>query len=132
MLLEVIEQNESFHPKRELAVYPLRKKVNFDTPPTVFNAPSYGMEARAQDPEVVSQALVVCFPKVAASALCDLTFKAPKDPQFSGKIWLVFMNSTRACYQLFRALALPMSPSPVYTLELLVRGWRRVPTVAVD
>lgn len=46
--------------------------------------------------------------------------------KFSGKIWPVFVNPSRACYQLYRALALPVSPSPVYTLELLARAWRNV------
>ena len=56
----------------------------------------------------------------------DLTLKAPNTREFSGRIWPVFVNSTRTCYQLFKALALPVSPSSQYTLELLARAWRCV------
>lgn len=58
--------------------------------------------------------------------------KAPNTRKFLGRIWPVFVNSTRVCYQLFKALALPVSPSPVYTLELLARGWRYITHEALE
>ncbi|KAA8577486.1 hypothetical protein FQN60_008548 [Etheostoma spectabile] len=84
------------------------------------------MEARAQGVNAIAHALVSCFPRVAALSLKDLTLKAPNTGEFSGRIWPVFVNSTRTCFQLFRALTLPVSPSPEYTLELLARAWRCV------
>lgn len=125
-LLEVIRRNDRFSPKREPAVYPIAREDDFNisTAVDVLTKAPDAMEARAQEVQVIARALVSCFPRVAASALDDLTLKAPNTRKFSGRIWPVFVNPTRACYQLFKALALPVSPSPVYTLELLARGWR--------
>lgn len=125
-LLQFIIQNGRFSPKRERVLYPIRNEDDFDisTAVDVLTKAPGDMEARAQEVDVIARALVLCFPRVAASALSDLTLRTPNTLRFSARIWPVFVNSTRACYQLFKALALPVSPSPVYTLELLARGWR--------
>eukprot|EP00063_Salmo_salar_P050491 XP_014025326.1 PREDICTED: uncharacterized protein LOC106584481 [Salmo salar] len=100
--------------------------VNICTAVDVLPKGPDNMEARAQEVDVIARALVLCFPRVATSALDELTLRAPNTLRFSARIWPVFVNSTRACYQLFKALALPVSPSPVYILELLARGWRYI------
>ena len=125
-LLEVIMQNDRFSPKRQPVVYPIAREDDFNisTAVDVLSKATEATEARAQEVDVIARALVSCFPRVAASALDNLTLKVPNTRRFSGRIWPVFVNSTRVCYQLFKALALPVSPSPVYTLELLARGWR--------
>lgn len=102
--LEVIERNKRFRSTQELVVYPFTKDVNFNMPPEVDKSPSYATEARAEDVEIISQALVTCFPRVAASALGDLTLKVPKERDFSGR-------SVRQCHQnMLSALQSPSSP----------------------
>lgn len=127
-LLQLIIQNDRFSPKRKTVVYPIRSEddVNICTAVDVLPKAPDNMEARAQEVDVIARALVLCFPRVATSALDELTLRAPNTLRFSARIWPVFVNSTRACYQLFKALALPVSPSPVYILELLARGWRYI------
>lgn len=128
-LLELVVRNARFAPKRQLVVYQPPKQEYFDNISTALDVMaevSEAEEARAQDVESVTLALVSCFPRVAESALPDLTFNPPEIPERVLEIWPLFVNSTRACYQLYRALAIPASPSPVYVLELLARGWRRV------
>ncbi|KAL0961663.1 hypothetical protein UPYG_G00353160 [Umbra pygmaea] len=127
-LLEIIRRNDRFFPRREPVVYPAPREDDFamSTAVDVLTKAPDAVEARAQELDVIARALVSCFPRVAASALDDLTLKTPSTRKFSGRLWPVFVNSTRACYQLFKGLALPVSPSPVYTLELLARAWRCV------
>ncbi|KAJ8009928.1 hypothetical protein DPEC_G00069250 [Dallia pectoralis] len=133
-LLEVIRQNYRFSPKRGSVLYPIASvdSIKISTAVDVLNKTRGAMEARAQEVDVVARALVSYPPRVAASALEDLTLKAPNTPLFSDRIWPVFVNPTRACYKLFKALALPVSPSPMYTLELLARAWRRVTPVVFE
>ena len=129
-LIEVLEQNKRFTVKRGLSVNcPIvvkGDKVNISTAVNVLLKAPDTMEARAQEQNKIVRAIVSCFPRVAASALESLTLKAPNTHRFLGVVWPVYVNATRACYQLFEALALPVSPSPVYVLELLARGFRRV------
>ena len=132
-VVEVISRNARFFCKREPVVYPVAREDDFGISAAVdvmAKAPE-SMEARAQEVAVIARALVSCFPRVAASALDDLALKVSNAHAFSDRIWPAFVNSTRVCYQLFKALALPVSPSPLYTLELLARGWRRVNVEAV-
>lgn len=102
----------------------------FNDIPTVLDLaeslPSGAQETRPQDPETATAAILLCFPRVAETAVSQLTFEPPAWQ--TSKLWPVFVNSTRACYQLFRALDLPVSPSPPYLLELLARGWRGIPS----
>lgn len=84
-------------------------------------------EARAQCPEALAAALVLCFPRVASSAQGGLTLRAPVASVYANRPWPVHVNSTRACYALFKHLAIPPAPSPVYLLEVLARAWRLVP-----
>lgn len=93
----------------------------------VMDVAPIAMEARAQDPEDVTLAILLCFPRVAENAIDQLTFEPPGRKCYTTELWPVFVNSTRACYQLFRALAIPVAPSPAYLLELLARGWRGLP-----
>lgn len=125
-MVEVIKRNVRFSQERDSVIYTNTREEDFNisTAVDVLSKVSEAMEARAQELHVITKALVSCFPRVAVSALEDLTLQTPATRRFSGRIWPVFVNSTRACYQLFKALALPVSPSPVYTLELLARGWR--------
>ena len=133
-ILEVLKQNNGFASKEEPVVYPIRSEedVNISISVDVLTEASDTMEARAQDVDTIVQALVSCFPRVSALALDQLTLMTPNTKKFSGLIWPVFVNSTRACYQLFKALALPVSPSPVYILELLARAWRRVASEVLE
>ncbi|KAF0023413.1 hypothetical protein F2P81_024043 [Scophthalmus maximus] len=83
------------------------------------------MEVRNGDPEAIAEAMVSCFPRVSVSALCELTLKAPdpsalrSDPRI---LWPVFVNPTRACYRLYKSVALPVAPNPAYALEILARS----------
>ncbi|KAK7878290.1 hypothetical protein WMY93_031109 [Mugilogobius chulae] len=83
-------------------------------------------EAAPQSAPEKALAIVLCFPRVATSALEQLTFEVPSREKFSLGVWPVFVNPTRACYQLVRSLALPSSPNPTYVLELLARAWRNL------
>ncbi|KAI4792901.1 hypothetical protein KUCAC02_033096 [Chaenocephalus aceratus] len=127
-LLDSIMRNERFSPERKPVIYPTATGEDFGISTTldVLTEAPGAMEARAQEVPVIARALVSCFPRVAVDALEELTLKAPNTCKFAHNTWPVFVNSTRACYQLFKALALPVSPSPVYVLEMLARGWRHV------
>lgn len=92
---------------------------------TVQSIPSGTKDVRPQDPEDVTAAILLCFPRVAEAAVSQLSFEPPT--RHASKLWPVFVNSTRACYQLFRALDIPVSPNPTYLLELLARGWEGIP-----
>ncbi|TKS64993.1 hypothetical protein D9C73_027785 [Collichthys lucidus] len=132
-LLEAIARNDRFSsPKREPVVVCSSVKqvddvnISMVAVDVLTETTSTGTEARGQDVDVIARALVSCFPRVAVSALHRLTLNVPESRKCSGRIWPLFVNATRACYQLYKALALPVSPSPMYTLELLARAWRRV------
>lgn len=101
--------------------------ADISTAVDVMDVAPIAMEARAQDPEDVTLAILLCFPRVAENAIDQLTFEPPGRKCYTTELWPVFVNSTRACYQLFRALAIPVAPSPAYLLELLARGWRGLP-----
>ncbi|TKS75711.1 hypothetical protein D9C73_010128 [Collichthys lucidus] len=130
-LLEAIARNDRFSsPKREPVVVCSSAKqvddvnISMVAVDVLTETTSTATEARGQDVDVIARALVSCFPRVAVSALHRLTLNVPESRKCSGRIWPLFV--TRACYQLYKALALPVSPSPMYTLELLARAWRRV------
>nr|BBA49240.1 hypothetical protein [Oryzias latipes] len=98
------------------------------TPVALAEIPSH-TEARAQDPEAIAAAIALHFPKVSPCALDRLSLKVPRPSSLradASLFWPVFVNPTRSCHKLFKALALPASPSPAYALETLARGWRRV------
>lgn len=126
-LLDIIKRNEGFSPKRSVCVFPCPEDVNIFTTVNVLNKAPEHMEAKAQRVDTITGALLLCFPRVSPSALEDLRIPVPGMRRFADRMWPVFVNPTRACYQLFRALALPVSPSPMYLLEILARGWRNVP-----
>lgn len=91
----------------------------------VMDVAPFAMEARAQDPEDVTLAILLCFPRVAENTIDQLTFEPPGRKRYTTELWPVFVNSTRACDQLLRALAIPVAPTPVYLLELLARWLER-------
>lgn len=125
-LLQLVERNERFSRYRDPVVYSIVREDDFNISIAVevLDTAPEAVEARAQEVDVIAQAIVSCFPRVAALALDNLTLKVANTRKFWGRVWPLFVNSTRMCYRLFRSLALPVSPSPVYMLELLARGWR--------
>ncbi|KAE8287285.1 hypothetical protein D5F01_LYC13323 [Larimichthys crocea] len=78
------------------------------------------------------QALRCSEGRVSAMSCLECKCRLLASCKCSGRIWPVFVNATRACYQLYKALALPVSPSLMYTLELLARAWRRVNPKALE
>ena len=81
-------------------------------------------ESAPADPLTISECLTNCYPIVATQQLNLLDPNTGGSAQFSGHLWPIFVNRTRRCYSLFRALALPTQPASAYLLEILVQGWR--------
>ena len=77
----------------------------------------------------ISETLTTCFPVVATAQLNSLDPNTGGSDRFSGNLWPVFVNRTRRCYPLFRALAFPVEPAPAYLLETLAQGWRLATSV---
>lgn len=83
-------------------------------------------EALPDDPIDVALSIVLNYPRVSESAVDQLRFAVPTRDTYLGKYWPEHVNATRACYPLYKTLALPPAPNPAYVVDLLVHAWRMI------
>lgn len=83
-------------------------------------------EALPDDPDRVALCIALNYPRVAESAVDQLGFDLPARDTYRGIYWPEYVNATRACYPLYKTLALPPAPNPAYVVDLLVHAWRLI------
>ena len=114
------------HPRLETLKYTTIKDtfLRGASPRVLKEAQAPLSEAAPADTMTISEILTTCYPIVSTKQLNSLDPNTGGSDQFSGNLWPIFVNRTRRCYPLFRALAFPTQPASAYLLEILVQGWR--------
>lgn len=83
-------------------------------------------EALPDKPACIAAHILLHYPRVSESAIKQLSFVLPTRKSYLGIFWPEFVNATRACYSIYKAISLPPAPNPVYVMDLLVHAWRSI------